>query len=92
MPYKTLIEGAQILQKIGEVVAADGSRVADEYKSVIYDAPGTILEDSEVAPVVQRAYDSKDPHIRKLLRKLTKAQADKLSAPDVDDDDEDTEE
>lgn len=89
MPYKTLIPDAQVLQKIGEVVAADGTHIADEHKSVIYPAPGTLLDDSEIAPVVQRAYDNKDSHIRTLLRKLTKAQADRAAA---EDEDEDTEE
>lgn len=74
MAYKTLINDAQILEKIGEVVAADGSHVAYEHRSVIYPEKGTIIDESHVAPIVQKMYDEKDPHIRKLLRKLTAAQ------------------
>lgn len=88
MPYKTLIAEAQVLKKIGEVVAADGSHVADEHISVIYTDSGVILEDSEVAPVVQRAYDDKDAHVRKVLRKLTRVQADKALKPEDEDSDE----
>lgn len=88
MPYKTLIEDAQILEQIGEILADDGSLVAYEHKSVIYPERGTIIADEHVSPVVQKAYDEKDPHIRRVLRKLTAAQAAKLLQEDKDEEEE----
>ena len=85
MPYQVLADELTVLEKIGEVQTADGKHLGYEHRSVTY-LKDEILDDSQVSPVVTKLYNEKDPHTRKVLRRLTKAQLDALSKVDEEDD------
>ncbi len=84
MPYKTLLRDVSVLKPVGEVRSADGSYVALEHVSVTYEEAGTVIEDRDVSPVVQKQVEDGDPWVLGLLEKVEDAkedEADEAPAP-----------
>lgn len=83
MPYETLIEGAQILKPVGQVLTADGESLGFEHVSVIYPQQGTIIPDEDVSPVVQKLYDEDDEWTKSILKKVSNKSEDSDEKPAV---------
>lgn len=77
MPYETLIDSAQVLKPVGEVLDAKGEVWGIEHVSVIYPEKGTIIDDADVSPVVIKAIESGDKWTASVIKKVAKPRAKK---------------
>jgi hypothetical protein len=84
MPYKVIGGPAvDVLEKIGEIVDADGKTIGLEHKTNTW-VTGDLIPDEKVSPVVVEAYSAGDSHVTSLLKKITKAAAAKADVEETE--------
>lgn len=81
MPYEVQIPALTVLEKVGEIIAADGSTVGLEHISVMY-GEKDIIPDEKLSPVVIKLYNDGDAHTRKVLKRVAKSKAVKAEEPE----------
>jgi N-acetylglucosamine kinase-like BadF-type ATPase len=84
MPYETLKESVSVLKPVGQVLDAQGNTWGYEHVSVIYADKGTVIDDADVSPVVQKMIDEGDAWTCSLLKKIAKPRAKKTETEEVE--------
>lgn len=84
MPYEVLQEEVTLL-RANDTFKNEKNEVTGYDQESVLRTKGEIVEDDQVHPNVVKLYDDGDEHTRSVIKRLSKAQADKKSEGDDDD-------